>query len=190
MLSVRIAWLCIGLLWIAAEIRLARNSAKHPGQAIDSDKGSRKWLWLSVITGVGLALSFKTLALAPIRIEYGFRQWLALAFFLLGLGLRFWAVHTLGEFFSTHVLIQHQHQLIMHGPYRWIRHPTYSGLLIALAGAGLAMGDMLALLLIILLPFIAFTERISNEETAMIQAFGHEYRVYRETTYKLFPGIY
>lgn len=190
MTAVRILWLLIGLCWVMAEIRLIRKAAINNKDIIDGENLSQRWLWLSVIVSVCLALVFKTLAWLPIRIEYMPRQWLALVLFSIGLGLRYWAVRMLGQFFSTHVSIQNQHQLITDGPYRWISHPAYTGLLIALAGAGLAMGDVLALLLLTVLPFFAFKSRIAIEEKILIKQFGNQYLDYLDKTYKLLPLLY
>lgn len=190
MTSVRIIWLLIGVLWMVAEIRLVRKVAKNCQDIVDGEQRSQGWLWLSVMGSISLALLFKNLAWLPIPMEYLSRQWLAITLCAIGLGLRYWAVVNLGRFFSTHVLIQHQHQLITHGPYQWIRHPAYTGLLLALAGAGWAMGDFLALLLLIVIPFFAFKTRIAMEEKKLIKQFGQQYLVYLNKTYKLLPPFY
>jgi protein-S-isoprenylcysteine O-methyltransferase Ste14 len=190
MTAVRILWLLIALFWVTAEIRLIRKAAVDNQDIIDGENRSQRWLWLSVIGSVCLAMVFKTLAWLPIPIEYLPRQSLALLIFAIGLGVRYWAVLTLGRFFSTHVLIQNQHQLITAGPYRWIRHPAYTGLLIACAGAGLAMGDVFALLMLTILPFLAFKSRIAMEEQKLIKQFGSQYLEYLNKTYKLLPLLY
>ncbi|MDD2762062.1 MAG: isoprenylcysteine carboxylmethyltransferase family protein [Methylomonas sp.] len=190
MTSVRIIWLLLGLFWVVAEIRLARKAEKNSRDIIDGERRSQGWLWLSVIVSVCLAMVFKTLAWLPIRIDYLPRQWLALLLFSVGIGLRYWAVLKLGRFFTTHVLIQNQHRLITDGPYRWIRHPAYTGLLIALSGAGLAMGDVFALLLLTVVPFFAFKSRIAIEEKKLIEQLGGQYLDYSNKTYKLLPLLY
>lgn len=190
MTSVRILWLLIALFWVIAEIRLIRKTRVDTKDVIDAENKSQGWLWFSVTLSVGLAMLFKRLDYWPIPIDYLLRQFLALLICISGLGLRYWAVITLGNFFSTHVLIQNQHQMITGGPYRWIRHPAYSGLLIALAGTGLAMGDFLASLLVTVLPFIAFRSRIEIEEKKLINQFEQQYLIYLQKTYKLVPFFY
>lgn len=190
MTSVRIIWFLIALLWMIAEIRLIRKVAINNQHIIDGERHSQGWLWLSVIGSISLALFYKHLAYLPIPIEYMTRQWLAIMLCATGLGLRYWAVLRLGCFFSTHVLIHNQHQLITDGPYKWIRHPAYTGLLLALAGAGLAMGDFLALLLLTVIPFFAFKLRIAMEEKKLIKQFGQQYLVYLHKTYSLLPLFY
>jgi len=64
-------------------------------------------------------------------IAYFQRQGIALLLLSIGLALRFYGVLSLGRFFSTTAVTQSQHVLIDHGPYRFIRHPTYTGLLIS-----------------------------------------------------------
>jgi protein-S-isoprenylcysteine O-methyltransferase Ste14 len=190
MTSVRIIWLSIALLWVIAEIRLVRKVAINNQNIIDGERHSQGWLWLSVIGSISLALFYKYLAWLPIPIEYMTRQGLAIMLFATGVGLRYWAVVRLGGFFSTHVVIHNQHQLITDGPYKWIRHPAYTGLLLALAGAGLAMGDYLALLLMTIVPFFAFKLRIAMEEKKLIKQFGQLYLVYLHKTYRLLPLLY
>lgn len=190
MTSLRILWLSLSLVWVIAEIRLIRRTAVDNNDIIDGEKHSQGWLWLWIISSICLALIFKILAYLPIQIEYIPRQCLALLIFSAGLSLRYRAVIKLGRFFSTHVLIQNKHQLIMDGPYRWIRHPAYTGLLIAFAGAGLAMGDFFSLLSLTVLPCFAFQSRIAIEENKLIKQFGMHYLNYCNKTYKLLPLIY
>lgn len=190
MTSMRIIWLLLGVVWVVAEIRLARKAAKNAEDVVDGERRSQGRLWLSVIVSICLAIRFKTLAWLPIPIDYLPRQWLALVLFAIGLSLRYWAVLTLGRYFTTHVLIQNQHQLISDGPYRWLRHPAYSGLLIAFAAAGLAMGEVLALLVLTLLPFFAFKSRIAIEEKKLLKQFGRQYEAYLNNTYQLIPFLY
>ena len=190
MLSVRIIWLCIAAVWLVAEIRLSRRSKSGQQQIPPGAQHSETWLWLSVGGSLLFALWFKTLAWLPLPLDYLLRQVLGCLLCLSGLGLRYWAVVTLGGFFSTQVVMIDQHQLIMLGPYRLLRHPAYAGLLLALAGVGLAMGDWLALLLLTVTPFCAFRARIRIEEKMLREKFGEAYAVYAKNTYKLLPLLY
>lgn len=189
MISIRILWLVICLIWIIAEIRLARSKAQSERIQV-SERRSQGRLWIGIVTGLGLALLFKNLAWAPIPIDYLPRQFVALLFFLAGLILRYRAVIRLADFFTTHVTIQHQHQLIVDGPYRWLRHPAYSGLLLALFASGLAMGDSIALILLIISTFWALAARIAIEEKMLFDQFGELYADYCQTTWKLLPWVY
>lgn len=188
--QVRILWLLLCLLWIAAEIRLARKNRVERTSVSDCEEQSQRILWITLSTGVVSALIFKTLAWAPIPIDYLSRQVVAFLLFAAGLCLRYFSVDRLGPFFTTNVSIRHGHKLIISGPYRWVRHPSYTGLLIALAAAGLAMGDLFALLLLTVPGFFAFRFRIGIEEKLLDKKFGAVYRKYRKQTWKLLPWLY
>lgn len=134
----------------SGEIGLARRRSSPDSEIAFGERRSQRRLWLFVTLGLLSALVFKQLAWLPIPLDYLPRQILALAIFAGGLYLRYTAVVGLGRFFTTNVAILHGHRLVEDGPYRVLRHPAYTGLLIALAAAGLAMGDGLALLSVLL----------------------------------------
>lgn len=190
MTSVRIVWLILCLLWVIAEIRLVRQSGTDHKSVISSEQRSQWMLWLSVVFSLSLALWFKQLAWLPIPVQYLPRQWMAMMLFGVGLGLRYLAIGRLGRFFTTNVTIQQQHALITSGPYRWIRHPAYTGLLLALAAAGMAMGDFMALLFLTVPTFLAFKSRIALEERMLKQEFSTDYLMYSKHTWKLLPWLY
>ena len=104
-----------------------------------------------------------------------------------GLALRWWAVHVLGRFFTIDVAIHDAHTVIETGPYRWIRHPAYTGTLLTLTGIGLALGTWLGLALIALFATIGFTNRIRVEEAALSASLGEPYRSYAARTRRLIP---
>ncbi len=190
MLSVRITWLVLCLVWIMAEIRLARANRIDPANLLEKEGRSQRILWLTLIISLLLALMFKTLAWTPIPINYLPRQIIALAIFASGLFLRYVAVKQLGRLFTTDVSIHNEHQLIVAGPYRWIRHPAYTGLIIAFTGAGLAMGDFIALFMLTLPTLTAFSYRIGIEEKLLMNKFRGDYQQYCQQTKKLLPWIF
>jgi protein-S-isoprenylcysteine O-methyltransferase len=107
-----------------------------------------------------------------------------------GIAIRVGAVITLRRQFTTTVAIVDHHQLINTGLYRHIRHPAYLGLLLTMAGLGLAVGNLLALLALIVLPLAATLYRIHVEERALLRHFGPAYQAYAARTKRLLPGIY
>ncbi len=100
------------------------------------------------------------------------------------------AVISLGKFFSTRVCIHKTHRLITTGLYRYIRHPSYSGLLICFFAAGIAMGDFLSLSVLLIPLVIALVNRINVEEKFLQQFFGYDYQQYCLQTKKIIPKIY
>jgi len=107
-----------------------------------------------------------------------------------GITLRLWAVRTLGPFFRTVVLIHDNHNLIHDGPYRLLRHPSYAGSLLTLAGLGLALGNWLSLLAAVGCALVGFTRRIRIEERTMQTRFGDSYTAYARRTWRLVPFIW
>ncbi len=107
-----------------------------------------------------------------------------------GIALRVWAVRTLGPRFRTVVMIDDDHQLITTGPYRRLRHPSYAGSLLTLAGIGLALGSWLSLLLAVLGALIGFTRRIQIEEAALQTRFGAAYTAWAQRTWRLVPFMW
>jgi len=110
--------------------------------------------------------------------------------FVPGLVLRWWAIIYLGRLFTTNVAIATDHRLIDSGPYRFIRHPSYAGSLLALLGFTLCIPNWASWLLIFL-PCCAVTLwRIHIEEQALIGGLGEPYRNYMRRTKRLIPWIF
>jgi protein-S-isoprenylcysteine O-methyltransferase Ste14 len=109
---------------------------------------------------------------------------------IVGVALRIWAILTLDKFFTFVVGIADDHRVVQHGPYRVLRHPGYAGALLALTGAGIAMGNWLSLLLIVVGPALALGVRISVEEATLAAALGAEYQAYANRTARLIPRIW
>jgi protein-S-isoprenylcysteine O-methyltransferase Ste14 len=116
-------------------------------------------------------------------------RWLGLALFTAGGLLRLWPVFVLGRRFSAVVAIQEDHALVTGGVYRWIRHPSYAGMLLNALGWVLLFRSIVGL--IILLPFIwLLLVRIQVEEGLLASEFGATYDAYRRRTWRLVPGVY
>jgi protein-S-isoprenylcysteine O-methyltransferase Ste14 len=108
----------------------------------------------------------------------------------LGIFIRQWAVFTLGRFFTADVRVHPGQTVVERGPYRWVRHPSYSGLLIFFVGLGVALSNWLSLLVLAVVPAAGLLIRIRSEERALLAALGDDYRRYAATHRRLFPGIW
>jgi len=113
-----------------------------------------------------------------------------LAIFALGVALRTWAMLTLGRLFKLVVVIQNGHHVVDSGPYRLVRHPSYSGGLLALAGAGLALHNWLSVAAAVGIPMLAILIRIAVEEARLVGYLGDDYRAYAKHTKRLVPGLW
>jgi protein-S-isoprenylcysteine O-methyltransferase Ste14 len=116
-------------------------------------------------------------------------RWIGVALFTIGGILRLWPVFVLGRRFSGLVAIQPGHKLVTSGIYRFLRHPSYLGLLIGALGWALAFRSGVGVILaaLNLIPLVA---RMNAEEAMLISEFGKEYEDYRARTSRLIPGIY
>lgn len=107
-----------------------------------------------------------------------------------GIVIRQWAVWLLGSFFTTDVRIHSQQTVVDSGPYRWVRHPSYTGLILTFVGIGLALGNWAALAALVVVPMIGLVLRIRVEERALLEGLGEPYRRFAAGRARLFPGLW
>ncbi|WP_456843760.1 methyltransferase family protein [Cellulomonas sp. P5_C6] len=107
-----------------------------------------------------------------------------------GLLWRWWSFVTLGEYFTTVVLTSADQVIVSRGPYRFLRHPSYAGLLAALLGCGLMLGNWVGAGACVLLSLVAIVYRIGREERAMIDALGDAYVDFARDRARLVPFIW
>ncbi|MBU2768056.1 isoprenylcysteine carboxylmethyltransferase family protein [Acidithiobacillus ferrivorans] len=176
------------LLWMLLEMGL-EYFFRSPLNANKQDPWSSKIfnvVILSSIVGWGLTVT------SEVRHEPHVALYLprvACSLLAAGLLLRSYAVITLKNHFTVDLAIQQGHQLIRHGPYRIVRHPSYTGALLCFSGLALSVGYW-GTTLIILIPVIsAYIWRITKEEHILTKAFGDIYLEYSSSTYRLVPGI-
>jgi len=177
------------LAWIAIELAIwSRDVARVKGRRDDRFS----MLAIGVSIGVGITLAFNAPRLASAWIEAPPRllAGLGIALIWAGVGLRLWAVRTLGRFFRVTVTVQDDHRLIGAGPYARLRNPSYTGAMITLTGVGLAMGHWLSLAAMILFPMLGFAWRIRVEEASLAARFGADYETYRSRRWALVPPIW
>lgn len=177
----------LGLVWFVSELCLTRRSGSG---ATSKDKGSFRVLWMvesaSIVCGIIASFHFPAFALPARHLFYLF----GICVFVAGLALRVYAILYLGRFFTINVAIATDHRLIDSGPYRFVRHPSYTGALMLFFGVGVCIGNWLSLVLIIIPIFLAFRLRMSIEEAALAEALGEPYRCYMKRTRRLVPIIY
>jgi protein-S-isoprenylcysteine O-methyltransferase Ste14 len=107
-----------------------------------------------------------------------------------GVALRAWSIATLGRFFQYRIEVQPGHRIVSGGPYRWVRHPSYSGLALVLGGTALATGDVLSLLVMAVLVAAGLTVRIRAEERQLIERLGAPYERFAAERKRVVPGIW
>ena len=111
-----------------------------------------------------------------------------LAITVAGMGFAVWARVHLGRNWSSAPMIKEQHELIRSGPYRLVRHPIYTGLLLAAVGTFLVSGKVRGVLGVVLI-YLGFVIKSRIEEEFMVRTFGSEYDDYRRSTGAIFPRV-
>ena len=114
--------------------------------------------------------------------------WSALIFCALGLIIALWARRTLGSNWSGNPTLKEGHELITGGPYRWVRHPIYSGLLLMTVGTVWAHGRLIDLIFLVL-GSVLVGIKIHIEEGLMLRQFPDQYRSYQERTKTVIPFV-
>lgn len=176
--------------WTASEIVLAvaRRTRKSGGKV--QDRGSMLVMWATIIFAITAA---EFIGHMPVGSIMHGAYWLKLAAIVLivaGVMLRWIAILSLGKAFSTNVAIRPAQAIYQSGLYHYLRHPSYSGLLMVFLAIALYERNWLAAAVVLLPTTAAVLYRIHVEEEALTEAFGEEYATYSKTTWSLIPGIY
>ena len=139
--------------------------------SVDADESTLRVLWITILAAMtaGIVVSHHA-SRAAFASAIAF--WSGCALFAIGLALRWYSILYLGRYFTVNVAIHSRHEVIETGPYKWIRHPSYSGALLAFLGVALCLENWLSLALIMLPVTWAFAWRMSKEETALANALG------------------
>jgi len=179
----------IGWSWCFSELALTLFK-RSKSNATSKDRHSLSLIWLVNLAAVALGI-FAAYRLHNCRIPYSeLTLRVAVVLFSVGLTLRWWAIIHLGRFFTTNVAIAKDHHVVDTGPYRFIRHPSYTGSLMAVFGFALSFHNW-ATFLIILIPCYAVTLwRIHVEEQALTEGLGQPYKDYMARTKRLIPFVY
>ncbi|AOS00700.1 DUF1295 domain-containing protein [Xanthomonas oryzae pv. oryzae] len=179
----------LNLVWGGDELLLSRRRRASDGGA--HDQGSLKHLWrvLSEAVAVAVVLAYSGLAHWPQGWDASL-QWAGCALIGSGLALRVWAIQVLARWFTVDVTIQPDHQLMRSGPYRWLRHPSYTGALLAFHGLALGMGNALSVMAIVMPVTWVFLHRIRIEEAALQRAFPVAYPAYAAQSRRLLPLVW
>lgn len=179
----------LGLTFLISEVLLA-VAKRSRGTGTGKDANSLRLLW--IVIGVSIYLAFSAIKRWPDAMLPHGEAFAALGvvLFALGLALRWYSIIHLGRFFTVDVAIAADHQLVETGPYRAVRHPSYSGALLAFVGWGLSLGNWGALLVMIVPIFFAFVYRMNVEETALLAGLGAPYASYSNRTNRLIPFVY
>lgn len=182
-------WAAFILCWLILA-RFNKKASRTPWRAVLG-------LRLAVLAGVavfillrrhGMTGVFRTINHAQTLHVGTAGQWLGVGLCLVGFGFAFWARIHIGRNWGMPMSLRQGHELVTSGPYSHVRHPIYSGLMLAMIGSALAVG--VPWLLLFVLYFTYFIVSARSEEKMMLAQFPDAYPAYRRRTKMLIPFVF
>jgi protein-S-isoprenylcysteine O-methyltransferase Ste14 len=174
--------------WALVEVGVRVREGVHGRGRGDRDRGTRALIVITLGAAIVAALAARSLA-PELRMPTALRI-AGVVVTWLGLAVRVWAIAALGHRFRTTVEVDPGQEVVSSGPYRWIRHPSYTGLLLIVAGFGAALGNWLSLAASAVLPVPAVVWRIQVEEAELNRVLGQAYRSYQPDRARLIPWLW
>ncbi len=178
-----VCWFCMEL-WV-----ISRDRRRFSGRT--ADRGSFFGFVFAIPASLIIAFN-AAFRLPQLHIAFGqpALSWLGVVMIWGGMAFRLWAILTLGAFFRTSVVVQDGHKLVTAGPYRWFRHPAYTGVIVTVVGLGLALGNWVSLAAMAILPTLAIAFRMRVEERALAEQFGEAYHDFCRTRRAVLPIVW
>jgi protein-S-isoprenylcysteine O-methyltransferase Ste14 len=184
-------WVTFSLWWIPEVVGTFLQRAKAGDQTKVQDRGSYLVLIVLMFAGIGLAFLFANiLPRATITWNQLPVFFVGIVFILAGVAFRWYAIWTLGRFFTRNVATHADQKIVQHGPYMLIRHPAYAGTILTMLGLGLAMTNWGSVLILVICNLLGHLYRIHVEEQALMINLGQPYVVYMQHTKRLIPFVY
>jgi protein-S-isoprenylcysteine O-methyltransferase Ste14 len=183
-------WSILGVIWVVGEVAVAVFTYTRSGRGKVQDRGTQILLWIVIIASFSIEGWMHNFLPADMPGRHTVLRPLAIALFALGLAVRATAILSLGKAFSANVAIRSTQTLNRSGLYRFVRHPSYTGIEIIFLAAGLHSRTWACLAVCFIPPTVAVLWRIRVEEAALRRAFGAAYDDYARSTRRLIPGIY
>ena len=177
----------LGVFYAGSEILLSLTRRSRSADQ-SRDRHSLRIIWIMIGIAIPAAMyAAKMFRFAHLDRNFG---WIGLILFAAGILLRWYSIIHLGRFFTVNVAITQEHRVIDSGPYRFVRHPSYSGALLAFVGFGFCVRNWVSLLVLVVPITAAFLWRIRIEEQALLEGLGDSYRRYADRTKRLVPSVY
>ena len=179
-------WMLVGVGLCANALQPAYSPFEAP-RTQDDRWTATQIVW--TVYGVQIAALAELVWKKPEALTLGAFSWSTFGLMVAGIGLRTWSVVVLGPWFTWNVQVQSGQRVVESGPYRFVRHPSYTGALVAFVSAPLLLESFVsASLAAIALP-LAFRRRIAHEER-VLRASLPEYAAYATRTGALFPKLF
>ena len=183
-----VLWSVVALFPVS-EIALNLLRRSREPSAGTLDRGSLRLLWIAIAVGLVGAIAAQWVPAAGMPAPLRTLRLLALVLIIAGMAIRWAAILTLGRFFTVDVAIQKDHSVVDRGLYRFVRHPSYAGMLLAFVGVGVSFANWLSFVLLLVPITLAVMNRVAREEQALLAALGAPYADYCRRTKRLIPGL-
>lgn len=187
-MSAALLFVVLCLVWAGSQLWIGRRRSGDPAKT--RDRGTLNLLIVAILASLvaGSWLAWRDDGQLATRNEP--QLWSGMALMVAGLLLRWWSVRTLAQFFTVDIAIHPGQELIRRGPYRLLRHPSYTGALLTVVGFAIALGHLLAALVVVVPITAAFLWRIRIEERMLAEAFPEAYPAYARETKRLVPFVW
>jgi protein-S-isoprenylcysteine O-methyltransferase Ste14 len=188
--TVSTVWQILYWLWIASEVVIGVATRTKRSTGKTHDRGSLILLWMVIFSAMTAGIWYSESTPSTMFGGVHALKTVALVILIIALLIRWSAIFTLGKAFSSNVAILDSQKLNRSGLYRFVRHPSYLGLLLVFLAVAVHTRNWLSFAIILVPCTAALLYRIHVEEAALLQAFGQEYADYAHTTNRLIPGLY
>jgi protein-S-isoprenylcysteine O-methyltransferase Ste14 len=181
---IRVCWIIFIVGWLLGAVSTKRTIYRE-----SSGERARYWIWLViayflVFRSNILPFPFDWLAIPHTKSS----AWIGACLCVTGLVFALWARVTLGGNWSGVITLKEGHELIERGPYRVVRHPIYTGLLVMFAGTAIAIGYFGGFIGLLLL-FVSFWVKLKREEDLMLKHFPDKYSAYQRRVKRIIPFL-
>ncbi len=188
---VLISWATFMIYWAISSLSVKRDIP---------DSSHLKWWWARALVIIVLLIlwHYGSISLLSLRaVQFSPLNWLSgkntilnsigATLTALGIALAIWARIHLGRNWSSHPALKEGHELVTSGPYKLIRHPIYTGVIVAAFGSTFVS---ISAIVIFFATLIIFTARIGKEESLMMNQFPNQYLEYKKHTWALIPYVW
>lgn len=179
-----IPWYVFAGYWLVSWLGVKRTKAR--------EKSVDRLITVAVVVTAYELLFAKGLRIGPLRLRFvpeeAWIAWVGIGVTWAGVLIAIWARYSIGVYWSARVTLKEGHQLIRSGPYAFVRHPIYTGMLVGCVGAALVVGEWRGIIAVVLL-LAAHSRKAMREENLLTTEFGEQYRGYRQSTGFLFPRL-
>jgi protein-S-isoprenylcysteine O-methyltransferase Ste14 len=189
-LDISLLWRILFYGWTASEILLAVATRTRRSGGKVRDRGSMLLMWAVIVFAIFASGWVSSVTRATMLGGGYWLKFAAIVVIVAGVVFRWTAIISLGKAFSANVAIRPAQQIYRSGLYRYLRHPSYSGLLMIFLAIALHERNWLGAAVMLLPTIAAVLYRIHVEEAALREAFSAEYSAYSKTTKRLIPGVY